>query len=194
MVSNSHLLALNERTDNMREQWKPVKNYEGLYEVSNTGLVRSLDRIDRLNRLKKGVLKAPCNNGRGYLCVNLKVHGKQSQKTLHRLVAEAFIPNPNNLPEVNHIDGNKANNHVDNLEWCTRNKNVSHAFRNGLNRQYKGVDNPQAKLTEKDVIFIRANAKPYDKKYSYAALSRRFNVSEPTIKEVVWRKSYANIL
>lgn len=178
----------------MSENWKPVKDYEGIYEVSDTGLVRSLDRVDRLNRFKKGTLKAPCDNGRGYLCVNLKAHGKQAQKTIHRLVATAFIPNPDNLPEVNHKDGNKANNHVDNLEWCTVSDNKKHAFKNGLNKQRKGLDNPHHTLSKEDVIFIRNNAKPYDKNYSYAELARKFNVSEPTIKRVAWRKSYVSIL
>jgi hypothetical protein len=127
------------------------------------------------------------------MCVNLKAHGKQVQRSIHRLVATAFIPNHDNLPEVNHRDGDKSNNCVSNLEWCTRSENLTHAFRTGLNRQLKGTDNPQSKLTEKDVVFIRKNAKPYDKEFSYAALARKFNVSEPTIKEVVWRKSYADI-
>ncbi len=175
-------------------EWRAIKGYEDLYEVSNTGLVRSLDRVDRLNRFKKGVLKAPCDNGRGYLCVNLKHNGKQTQKTIHRLVAQAFIANPDNLPEVNHKDGNKANNHVNNLEWCTISDNKKHAFKNGLNKQRKGLDNPQHTLSKEAVIFIRNNAKPYDKNYSYAELARKFNVSEPTIKRVVWRKSYVSIL
>jgi hypothetical protein len=174
-------------------EWRNIKGYEGVYEVSNTGLVRSLDRVDRLNRFKKGVIKAPCDNGKGYLCVNLKCHGKQAQKSVHRLVAITFIPNPDNLPEVNHIDCDKANNHVDNLEWCTVSDNKKHAFRNGLNKQLKGTDNPQHTLTREEVIFIRNNAKPYDKKYSYAELARKFNVSEPTIKQVAWGKSYVNI-
>lgn len=176
------------------EIWKPVKNFESFYQVSNTGKVRSLDRIDRLNRYKKGVLKKLCDNGRGYLYVNLKAHGKQTQKTVHRLVSEAFIPNPDNLPEVNHLDGDKTNNSVNNLEWCTRSENMKHAFRNELNKQYKGVNNPQAKLTEKDVIYIRNNYIKHDKNFGAEALARKFNVSATTIKMALWRKHYASIL
>jgi hypothetical protein len=80
------------------------------------------------------------------------------------------------------------------LEWCTQSENLKHAFKTGLNKQFKGLDNPQHTLSRDDVIFIRNNAKPYDKKYSYAELARKFNVSEPTIKRVAWRKSYVNIL
>jgi hypothetical protein len=174
-------------------EWRAIKGYEGLYEVSDTGLVRSLDRTDRLNRFKRGAIKATCDNGRGYLCVNLKANGKQAQKTVHRLVATAFIANPDNLPEVNHIDGNKVNNSVSNLEWCNRADNLKHAFKNGLNKQCKGLDNKQHTLSKEAVIFIRNNAKPYDKNYSYAELARKFNVSEPTIKKVAWGKSYVNI-
>lgn len=175
----------------MTEKWKDIKGYEGLYQVSDLGRVRSLDREDRLGRFKLGKIKAPCDNGRGYLCVNLKKDSKQKNKSVHRLVAEAFLPNPDNLPEINHKDGNKANNQVSNLEWCTRSENAKHAFKTGLNKQLKGVNNPQAKLTEADIAFIRSNCKPYDKEYSYAALARKYKVSEITIKYVVWGKHYA---
>lgn len=178
----------------MIEEWKPVKDFELFYEVSDKGRVRSLDRVDSMNRHKKGVLKSPCNNGRGYMCVNLKAHGKQKQKSIHRLVAEAFIPNPDNLPEVNHKDGNKANNCVDNLEWCTASHNKKHAFRTGLNKQRKGLNNPHHKLSKEAVLHIREKAKPYDKNYSYAKLAKKFNVSEPTIKKVAWGESYVSLL
>lgn len=131
----------------MSENWKPVKDYEGIYEVSDTGLVRSLDRVDRLNRFKKGTLKAPCDNGRGYLCVNLKAHGKQAQKTIHRLVATAFIPNPDNLPVINHIDGNRGNNDISNLEWCTQLENMRHAFKTGLIKHKPLTDEQKLKVS-----------------------------------------------
>ena len=113
------------------EIWKDIKDYEGLYQVSNLGRVRSLPKVDRLGRVHNGKIKAQVNNGSGYLIVNLKHNGKQKMKTVHRLVAETFISNDDNLPEINHIDGNKVNNRVDNLEWCTRSENVKHAIKNG---------------------------------------------------------------
>lgn len=117
------------------EEWRPVKGYEGLYEVSNLGRVRSLDRyIDTVSglgepykRFSKGrVLKLLYNN-KGYLKITLYNGITDKQKQVHRLVAEAFIPNPDNLPEVNHKDQNPANNCVDNLEWCDRKYNVNYA-------------------------------------------------------------------
>lgn len=176
------------------ERWKPVKDYEGFYEVSNHGQVRSLSKQDRLGRSKEGKIKAQCNNGTGYMVVNLKVDGKQKMKTVHRLVAETFIPNPLDLPEVNHIDGNKQNNCVENLEWCTHSENTKHAFDLGLNKAVKGTSNVNAKLTDEQVKFIRENHKPYDPEFGYAALARKFNCSDTTIKYAVWGKHYDLVL
>lgn len=114
-----------------KEIWKPVieEGFEGFYEVSNLGRIRSTDRIVESKRgpLKyKGKLLSPSPNSDGYLTVNLCKSGKKKNVKVHQVVAKAFIPNPNNFPEVNHIDENKANNQVTNLEWCTRKHNMNH--------------------------------------------------------------------
>lgn len=106
-----------------QEIWKPVKGLEGAYEVSNLGRVRSLDRVRRKsngrNTFYKGrMIKITKNNTNDYLIARIQ-DGRSSHSLVHRLVAEAFIPNPLNLPQVNHKDENKANNRADNLEWCT---------------------------------------------------------------------------
>lgn len=119
--------------EGLLEIWRDVRDFEGFYQVSNLGRVRSLDRLGDNGRLYKGVIKSAGDNGRGYLQVNLKVKGKQKSVYVHRLVAEAFIPNPENKPEVNHCDGDKTNCFEDNLEWTTHIENVRHAFDNGLN-------------------------------------------------------------
>ena len=101
-----------------KEIWKPVKDYEESYEVSNYGNVRSVDRMVKcLNGFekRKGKVLKQSKNSSGYYVVNLS----RKSKLVHRLVAEAFIPNPNNLPIINHKDENPSNNNVDNLEWCT---------------------------------------------------------------------------
>lgn len=111
------------------EVWKPIKDYEGLYEVSNLGNVRSLPR----NNTKGKILKQS-KQTQGYKFVYLCKNGKNKKYTVHRLVAEAFIPNPNNYPNVNHkIPVNKevCINSVDNLEWCTQSHNIKEAFRIG---------------------------------------------------------------
>ena len=110
----------------MKEIWKPVRNYEGLYEVSNMGRVKSLERTVRIGRgyriVPEKILKAEKNN-HGYLQLHLYREGKRKLCRIHRLVAIAFLENHNNLPEVNHKDENKQNNCVENLEWCSRSYN-----------------------------------------------------------------------
>ena len=109
------------------EIWKPINGYESLYEVSNLGNVRSLDKIagGKAKRLIKGtLLKLRLDIG-GYYIIGLWKNSKRSVKRVNRLVAEAFIPNPNNLPIVNHIDENRTNNNATNLEWCTQKYNVN---------------------------------------------------------------------
>jgi len=113
---------------------------------------------------------------------------KTKKKRLHRLLAINFIPNPKNKPQVNHIDGNKHNNSLSNLEWVTRGENIKHAYDNGLLRPKKGSLNGNSKLTEKDVIDIRAVAKERGRHYGRKELSLRYGVSECTIKEVVNRR------
>ena len=120
------------------EIWKDIKDYEGLYQVSNIGKVRSLDRVvqGKLGSLRtlKGKELSATDNGKGYLKVALQTNGRSTRKIykVHRLVAETFIPNPLNKPEVNHIDCDKTNNHVSNLEWSTSSENSSHAYNNDL--------------------------------------------------------------
>ena len=108
------------------EIWRPVVGYEGLYEVSSYGRVRSLDRYDRRNQFRKGKLLKNRDNGNGYLICILSKNGIVKNKYIHRLVLEAFIPNPDNLSEVNHKDEDKTNNNVDNLEWCDRKYNCNY--------------------------------------------------------------------
>lgn len=100
----------------MDEIWKDIPGYEGLYQVSNLGNVRSLN----YNKTGEIKLLKPFTSHNGYRIVSLSNNGKLKGYTIHRLVANAFIPNPNNLPQVNHIDENKTNNRTDNLEWCTQ--------------------------------------------------------------------------
>lgn len=102
--------------------WKPIAGYEGLYEVSDSGLVRSLCA----GRWKTTMLRKPVPDKDGYLTVILKKDGKCVNHKIHRLVAEAFLPNKNNLPVVNHKDENKQNNTVSNLEWCTHQYNLAY--------------------------------------------------------------------
>lgn len=114
---------------NTKELWLPVKGYEGYYEVSNLGNVRSLGRLASNKKVYGQVLSKRDNEKRsGYQEVKLKVAGiKPVNRKVHRLVAESFILNPNDLPQVNHIDFNVKNNNVENLEWCTAKENSDHS-------------------------------------------------------------------
>lgn len=126
--------------------WKDVKGYEGYYEITETGQIRSKDRIcvDSLGRrrFRKGEILKPDINACGYYRVTLAKDGKRKQRNLHRLIAEHFIPNPNNLPQINHKDGNKLNNDISNLEWVTVAENVIHAYEHGLINHVRGKEHP----------------------------------------------------
>lgn len=120
----------------MNEIWKPMKDYEGYYEVSNKGRIKSLERKQGNRMLKEKILKLPIYRT-GYPYVFLSKNGKNKKYTIHRLVAEAFIPNPENKPVVNHIDSVRDNNFVENLEWATVSENMFHAYTLGGQRKNK---------------------------------------------------------
>lgn len=121
------------------EIWKDVPGYEGKYQVSNRGNIISLNRVEPFpfngevfQRNRKGRTLKTAIDRYGYPCCALRDNFKGKHFTIHRLVAMAFIPNPENHPQINHKDGNKLNNHVANLEWCTGVDNIRHAVKNGL--------------------------------------------------------------
>ena len=152
----------------MQEIWKDVKGYEGLYQVSSLGKVKSLSREVKgkggSKRFLLGRILKPSNNGHGYELVMLCKNGKTKGKVVHRLVAEAFIPNPDNKKEVNHIDGIKDENYVENLEWCTRKDNLNHAFNLGLMNTAKGANHYKSKKVyserlNKEFVSIKEVAK-----------------------------------
>ena len=170
----------------MEEIWRPVVGYEGLYEVSNTGQVRSVGRyyVNSLGKrfFLKGKILSLSDNGRGYLRTVLKKDNKESSKYIHRLVAEAFILNVDGLPAVNHKDEDKTNNSVDNLEWCTAKYNNNYGTKNERvikTKIEKGYFDPELcylskkeynrlamkKYREKNKEKMRDYAREYSKKY-----------------------------
>lgn len=181
----------------MQEIWKDIVGYEGLYQVSNLGRIKSLARIDTLGHKRKEHIMAIRTNKRGYQAVNL-FKGKEYTHKIHRLVALAFIPNPHNYPMINHKDENPSNNCVNNLEWCdakynsnygTRNDKISkaqlgkeHPWQKGNNNYFhthifKGRDN----VCSKEVYQYDKNNKFIRKYDSVREASKNIGVSESMV-------------
>ena len=165
--------------------WKDIVGYEGLYQVSDDGRVRSKDRITtgKRNRIVKGKILSAGTNTCGYLIVVLCKDGKTKTQKVHRLVAKAFIPNTDCKPYINHLDGNPKNNIVSNLEWCTQHENVQHAYDTKLHK-------PNRRLTHEQVELIRAQYKPHSRTSGTSALAKRFGVNQATIWNAIHKKNY----
>lgn len=161
------------------EEWKVVSGYDGIYLISNFGNVYSYKKMRLLTHYFRTGYPSVC------LC-----KGKVENHTLvHRLVAEHFIPNPDNKPEVNHKDGIRNNPHVDNLEWVTHSENIRHADMTGL-RRVKGEDSKQAKLTNDAVREIRSMKGIMTQR----ALAKKFNVPHSLIHLVQHKKAWAHVI
>lgn len=172
------------------EIWKWIKNYEGLYQISNYGRIKSFPREFEID-YKKITIRKPILNKRGYLRVTLYKNNIGEMFPIHRLVAQTFIPNFYNKPCVNHKDGNKLNNCVENLEWATIKENNAHALEIGHHQS--GVNAYNSKLTEENVKYIRQFYILGDKNFGVNALSKKFNISRACIQDVIKGKSYKNI-
>ena len=143
------------------EIWKPIEE-NPVYLVSNYGRVRTIDhpvwcRVNNSYSIRKGRFCTPTNNNsKRYWRVGVQINNRQKHLAIHRLVAKAFIPNPDNLPQINHIDGDKNNNKVSNLEWCNNGYNQSHAWKNNLKDVTKMSEHSSLrKLTVEQVRFIK---------------------------------------
>jgi hypothetical protein len=140
---------------------------------------------------RDGLKKNTTMSNKGYKMVSTYFYGKSNKLSIHRLVAILYVPNPNNLPQVNHIDGDKLNNHYSNLEWVTNQQNRTHAIENGLHA--KGTDIPNSKLSKDDVLWIRQNYIKSHRKFGGNALALKFNVSGSCILQVVRNKNWKHI-
>ena len=166
----------------LKEIWKKIDGYPDKIEVSNLGNVKSNDKL-----LKFDI----CS---GYCRVHFSHKGINYKELVHRLIAKAFIPNPDNKLQVNHIDGNKKNNNVNNLEWCTAGENIKHAYKTNL-RSAKGENNTQAKLSEEQIKEIRSlYVKGKHCEFNSRGLAKKYNVNPKTILDIVNKKNWKDII
>lgn len=160
-----------------------IQGYEGLYKIDESGNVYSLPR-----KGTKGGLIGHIKEE--YIEVALSKNRKLKRFALHRLLANAFIKKVDGLDMVNHIDGDKYNNALTNLEWTNNSMNIKHAYQNGLIIKKNGHKNGMSKLSEKQVFEIREISRNRGKHYNRKELAKMYSVSESTIKDVVNNKSY----
>lgn len=177
----------------MKEIWKDIKDFEGRYQISNLGRVKSLTRtITEKNTGKTYVLYGKILKERhmsnGYIQACLCKNSKYTYKYVHRLVAQAFISNPNNLKQVNHIDCIKTNNSVKNLEWCSHLFNSKHAAQNGLFK--RGENHHQTTLTDNQVKKIKTLLK---KGLTQVEIASMFKVSKNVINTINVQKTWKHI-
>lgn len=156
-------------------------DYSKYFKVSNNGNILGI----RSNKLIKFTI-----NKNGYYRFTTKINNKVINFGVHKAVAETFISNPRDLPQVNHKDGNKLNNYVENLEWCTALYNTNHAIKNNLLLPY-GEDNSQHKITAKEVIEIRNLYKTG--LYSYQKLANKYSISRIQIRNIILNINWNNI-
>ena len=176
------------------EEWRDVPGFAGIYQTSNKGRVRSIDRQGETcygaTRNLTGKVVAKTGGKREYLRVSTRKYGVMF---VHRLVALTWIPNPLSLPVINHIDGDKQNNHPSNLEWCTQAHNVTHAIKTGLTKKAhlkKGDLSISAKLTEKKVAEIKKRLIDGERSVD---LAREFGVVKGTIGEIKAGRSWGHV-
>ena len=165
----------------MREKWKVIEGFSK-YLISNTGRVKNIVELRDLKFY----------NSKGYSKIELVNDSNQDKKVfVHRLVAINFIPNPSNKPQVNHIDGDKKNNRVENLEWCTQSENMKHAFKTGLSVSLKGEDAFNSKMTDDKVLLLREMYESGE--FLLRELAEEFNIGIASVWNIVNRNTWKHI-
>lgn len=169
-------LKIIERFVAPTEYWVNIPNMKGLYQISNFGQVRRIGTPNWKGKIIKSNITP-----NGYYYLDISVGNKRKTIQPHRIMAEVFLPNPNNYPQVNHKNGNKLANWIENLEWCTAKQNTQHACKMGLRGKQYGSYNPASKLTEAEVIKIKELLLDG---YTRKKLAKQFNVKYQTIADI----------
>lgn len=176
----------------MNEIWKDIKGYEGYYQISNLGRVKGLLRIVDHSLTKKYIVKSIIRKNdllnSGYVIINLAKNGIVRKFIIHRLVAQSFIQNPEKKSEINHKNGIKKDNRVENLEWCTRSENCKHSFDIGLSK--RGEDHYKTKLTEKQVIKIKRNKN----NLTVTEMAKKYHVTYECIRKIIKNYNWKHII
>lgn len=179
---------------NQEEMWVDAKGFEGLYQVSNLGRVKALEKTWHtgmhytIRHKKEHIMKTRKNRG-GYEYVILRCKNKNKTITIHRLVLMSFIENKHNHPYINHKNGIKTDNNIDNLEWCTAKENVQHAIKLGLRKGYvtQTKRHTRSKLTDAQAAEIREST------LSLTELSYRYHVNQASIYYIKKGRTYKQL-
>jgi hypothetical protein len=165
----------------MKEIWKNIKDYEGLYQVSNLGNIKSNKRKGTNGIITKQLSKI------GYYIVDLYKNSKRETKYLHRIIAETFISNPNNFPCINHKNGIKTDNRIDNLEWCSYSENNKHAYSLGLKTNCKQIKQIDIKTNKTIKTFYSMNEASRQIHISQSSISLCCNGKQKTAGGYIWK-------
>lgn len=192
MLEKQNTMCKDFSTNGKNEIWKSIPGYEGLYEVSNFGNVKRLARKRIISTgvskpLSEKILKKFTGKF-GYIHVNLYKNKKLKQHRVHRLVMLAFTHMPNDKTNVNHIDGNKSNNNLSNLEWCSHKENTIHAYKIGLAKGRPGEQNSNNKLTTKQVLEIRTLYTQGN--WTHRELAEKYSISRRHVGDIINRKRW----
>ena len=175
-----------------KEVWLEIKGYESLYQISSIGRIKSLERVSIFNNstgLKKERILKAFKDCKGYSRVKLSKNAIESTKKVHRLVADAFLNNLQNKPEVNHINGIKDDNRFDNLEWVTSSENTIHALNNKLKVSQKGSEHGNSKLNEEKVLEIRK----IGRSKSLKEIAEIYGVDKSSISLILLNKAWKHV-
>lgn len=178
---------------NIDEFWAPIKDYEGLYEISNWGRVKSLEKIIEYSNGRKYLYEEKIlklNPSNGYRTISLVKNKEKTTHMVHRLVAFAYKENPLKKPFVNHEDGDRSNNYYMNLNWSTNSENQLHSYNILGNKAVNGERNGASKLTEKDINLIR---NLYSTGVSQNLIGELFGVCQQAITKIIHKKTWAHV-